>query len=227
MSISAIPVRCALVARLNPPDTPVDGQTGLIPQVWRGADFAIDLGVFDANKVSVDLSNLDYLEFDIFPLPIPNQHTNTNYTYSDWSVLPFPTMPPAPLISVTLTEDEITPTITQAGWRNGTEQNARAIFSFTQTQSLELDAHPMRRFWLVIHGLTSDGRKIVYGGGPIEVYQSGQQTIYLPNQLAPLVVPENTTLYVPANQQMPFSIPIDVIGTLTVEGVLDDVSCPN
>lgn len=187
---------------------------------------AVDVGVFSPGNVSVDLTNLVYMEADVFPLPIPNQATDTNYTYSQYSVLPFPATPPAPLFSVTLDADEIEPTITRAGWVAGDEQNARFIFSFVQTQSLDLGGAPMRRFWLVIHGLTTTGTRIVYGAGPIDIYESGQQAIYLPNNLAPLVIPAATILYVPANQQMPFAIPIDVIGTLDVEGVLVDVSQP-
>lgn len=227
MSVSVIPIRCELVTRLNPPAVPVDANTGLVPQAWRGAEVAVDVGVFSPGNVSVDLSNLVYMEADVFPLPVPNQATDTNYTYSQYSVLPFPTTTPAPLFFVTVEADKIEPTITRAGWFSGTEQNVRFVFSFVQTQSLDLGGSPMRRFWLVIHGLTTSGTRIVYGAGPIDIYESGQQAIYLPNNLAPLAVPSDTILYVPANQQMPFSIPIEILGTMDVEGVLVDVSSPN
>lgn len=206
---------------------PIDGNTELVPQTWRGEEFAVDAGVFDVNNVAVNLANLAYFECDIFPLPIPNDDVDTNFTTPPFSNQPFPTTPPAPLISVTLEAEEITPLITRQAWLDGQAQNARFLFSFVQMQSLDLGGDSVRRFWMVFSARTTGGARLIYGAGPLEVYESGAQTIYLPNNLAPLVIPEGTTLYIPQNQQMPFAIPIDVIGILDVDGILVDVECPD
>lgn len=222
--LSYIPVRCQLIARSNPPVYPIDGNTEAVPQTWRGQEFCVDAGVFYASNEAIDLGNLAYMECDIFPMPIPNDDVDTNYTNASFSNLPFPTTPPAPLLNVTLESDDITPLITRNAWEEGTAQNARFLFSFVQMQSLDLGGDNQRQFWMVFSGRTTGGKRIVYGGGPLIVFESGVQTIYLPNNLAPVLIPEGTTLYIPDNQQMPFAIPIVVEGILDVEGILVDVS---
>lgn len=226
MSASVIPIRCALVDRSNPPDQPMDASTELIPQGWRGADFVVQLGVFDRAGVSVDMGALVYLECDIFELPIPNDYTDTNYTYGPGTLLPYPSLPPAPIAFVTVEADDIEPTITRAGWTNGTEENVTFSFSAASLSALNLGGRESRRYWMVIHGLTESGTKPVYGAGPVDFYESGAQTVYLQNNLAPITIPNETTLYIPYNQQMPFALPIQVNGILRVDGVLVDVSQP-
>ncbi len=76
----------------------------------------------------------------------------------------------------------------------------------------------MRNFWMVIHGLKSDGTRVVYGGAVLPVYASGQRGVYLPNASAPITVPEETIFYVAPNTQIPFSLAIDVEGTVVADG---------
>lgn len=220
---NSVPIRLQLGLESNPPVFPFDLNTGLAPQFWRGETVEFQIGIFDRTGAAVDLSNLSFLEVDIFPLSKLNLLANTNELYNPFSILPFPTMSPAPLIWETIPAGEITTTILKDAWNNGTAQQAIVEFDWTDTQSLDLGGSQSKQFWLAVTGLTATGKKLVYGGTRIEVYESGAQGIYLPNRIAPLVVPEFTTLYVEPNQQLVFSATIEVSGQVVVEGQLIQV----
>lgn len=217
------PIRLQLGIASNPPVFPIDVLTQQGPKIWRGSSVAFDIGVFDEDGACVDLSNLDFLEVDIFPLPIPNQNPLTNYRYPPFTFWPFPTTPPAPLVFTTVGSASITGKITRRGWLNGTEQQARIPFSWIDTQGLNLGGAPFKNFWLVVHGKAS-AQRLVYGGVVLPVYETGAQDIYIPNDLAPLLVPQDTILYVPDNQQMLFEEMIDVEGFVETEGMLIQVT---
>lgn len=225
----AIPIRLEVTTRSAPPVAPIDTQTGAQPEIWRGEDVAISVGVFDSDGFPVDLSNLDYLEFDIFPWPIPANRPNTDLAYAPYSMLPFPSMPPAPILRSILVADddpdvsEIKPLITSREWKEGTDQNGVFRFTWIDTNSLNLGGSPAKRFGFVVHGLAG-GRKLTYGGGTLLVFEAGEQGIYLPNLIAPVTVPEFTILYIEPNQQLTFSLPITVEGLIEAEGVLVQVN---
>lgn len=222
-TVPQINVRLQLGVVSNPPVPPIDINTGLAPQAWRGASLAVDIGIFDQQGGSVDLSNLDYIEADIFPASILNTTPGTNYSYAAFSNLPFPNLPPAPQLFSTVEADDIEPTISFSEWQAGNVQQARALFTWEQMQSLDLGGKPSAEFLLVVHGLTDAGERIIYGAAQFLVYESGAQGVYLPNNLAPLVVPAGTILYIPPNQQMPYSVPIDIEGVVNVDGILVQV----
>jgi hypothetical protein len=212
-----------LTVRSNPPIEPVDINTDLPPAIWRGEDVDFWIGIFDPLGESVDLSNLQFLELDIFPAQLPSQASPGNLGYAPFSTLPYPSTPPAPLLTVTVPTSSITPTISKADWLNGTAAQAVMSFDWVDTASLNLGGLTSASFWLVIQGLTSIGRKIVYGGCMITVYESGESAIYLPNTVAPLDVPYPTILYIVPNQQLTFSSTISVEGTIEIEGQLIQV----
>lgn len=219
-TISAIPIRLELTTRSNPPVPPVDINTDETPRIWRGEDFAFQIGIFDARGFCVDLSNLAFLEVDIFPVPTPRSNIYTNQTYSPYSHLPYPTVPPAPLLSVTILANAITPTIDRDAWESGDAQQAEAVFTWIQTQSLNLAGLNFKNFYVVVHGMTQSGTRVTYGGGTLEVWESGAQGIYLPNTIAPLIVPDNTIFLIEENSQLLFSQPITVDGDMIVDGYL-------
>lgn len=219
----SVPIRLELGLVSNPPVFPFDRNTSLAPQIYRGETVAFQIGVFDKNQAAVDLSNLDFLEVDIFPLSKLNQLANTNELYNPFSVLPFPTMSPAPLLWQTIAAADIKATILRDAWLNGTDQQAIATFDWTDTQSLDLGGQQSKQFWLVVTGLTNMGRKLVYGGTRLEVYESAAQGIYLPNTITPLTIPQYTTLYVEPNQQLIFSATIVIEGQAVIEGQLIQV----
>lgn len=217
-SPNLISIRLQLESASNPPVASVDLNTGLQPRAWAGADMEVEVAVFGPNGACLDLSNLTQLEFGIFPFPPYNQVPGEIWTYNSYSPSPYPNLPPAPLTFVTLQSADIEATVDVDEWQAGNTEQASARFTWAQLALLELDGQPSRDFWLVIAGLTDDGRRIVYGAAKLTVYASGVEGIYLPNNLAPLVVPLGTILYVGPNQQMPFSLPIDIEGTVVVDG---------
>lgn len=214
----AIQIRLAVSTRSSPPVPPIDDLTGETPQIWRGEDVDFAIGIFDAAGFPVVLSNLFGLEIDIYPWPIPATKPDTNQGYAPYSFQPFPTVPPAPLLTKTILAASLTAVITDRDWQNGTDQNAIASFSFTELSALNLGGKQSARFGFVVKGLTASGRKIFYGGGPLTVFEGGDGTIYLPNTIAPLDVPDKTVLYLQPNQQLPFSLPISVEGVIISDG---------
>ncbi len=216
--LESIEIQLELTTRSIPPIPPTDILTGLTPKLWRGSDTSIYLGIFDPQGVSVDLSNLAFLEVDIFPIPTPPEWVNTNQTYQPWSILPFPSNPPAPLLSVTIPASGITPVITRGDWLDGNAQNAIAEFGWAATQSLDLQGQPEMQFMLVVHGITAAARRITYGAGVVTVFESGAQGVYLPMGVAPLDVPAATIFYVAPDTQIPFVISIRVEGTIVADG---------
>lgn len=221
-SFSKSIIRLQLSVVSNPPAYPVDVNTGLAPQIWRSSDVDFQVGIFDQFGASVDLSNLDFLEFDIFPMPVLNLLPDTNFKYNAYSVPPYPNLPAAPLQFVTIPADDITAKVSLRDWKNGISQQASASFTWNQTQALELGGSVYRDFWLNVHGLAGN-QKIPYGGCRLRVYESGSQAIYLPNTLAPLDVPLDTILYIPPNQQLTYHETISVEGTITPDGILIQV----
>ncbi len=208
-------IRLELTAATNPPVPPIDVVTGNPPRAWRGSTLAIALGIFDANGAAVDLSDVEFLEVDIFPASYFASPPN----YNPYTPQPFPPLPPAPLVFVTIPASEITDTVSRDEWLAGAAQQAIATFSWVQMAQLDLDGKQAEDFYLVVHGMTPSGR-VIYGAAALPVFESGVQGTYLPNNLAPLVVPAETILYVGPNQQMPFSETIEVAGTVVIDGLL-------
>lgn len=221
--VSAIPVQLQLTTRSTPPVAPVDLNTTQMPRIWRGESVDFNVGIFDTQGDAVDLSNIEFLEFDIFPLLIPPRDVPTNQVYSPYSTLPFPSTPPAPLLTVTVPAEDIVPLIDRAEWNAGLAQQAVFSFDWSETASLNLGGKPSKKFWLSVHGLTDSGKKLTYGGGYLEVFETGEQNIYLPNTLVPLDVPEFTILYIEPNQQLTFAETISIEGLVDVEGMLIQV----
>lgn len=211
-------IRLEVSLASNPPTPPIDQNTGRMPILWVGSTVAFEIGIFGRVEAAVDLSNLDFLTVAIFPSAIFNQIDPSNFRYNPYSPSPFPTLPPAPQVFVTVPASEITGMIERAEWDAGNAQQARIVFSWSQTAQLTTNGQKTAPYWLALMGFTDEGKRIVYGACPLIVYDAGLQGVYLPNTYAPLVVPEDTILYIAPNQQLPFSQPIDVEGTIVVDG---------
>lgn len=223
MSIApSVPIRLQLGLASNPPVFPFDVLTGLAPQFFRGADVTFQMAIFGPGGAAVDLSNLAFLEVAIFPLAIFNQRPGTNFTYNPYSTQPYPTLPPAPLLFKTVAAVDITDLVTVQAWENDTDQQVAVTFDWVDTLSLDLGGRAMAPFWLVVTGMTDQGRRLPYGGTRLDVYESGVQGIYLPNTVAPLTVPNGTILLIPTNQQLTFGtmIAVDCGGQVQVDGQL-------
>jgi hypothetical protein len=220
----AIAIRLALTTRSIPPRSPIDSNTGFAPKFWRGEDIEFQVGVFDAQGDPIDLSNLAFLEIDFFPISKAPTQYETNLTYNPFSTIPYPSTPPVPLLTKTLEAEEIQAEMSREQWMNGTAAQAVFTFSPEETASLQLQGANSRKFWMAIHGLTQSGRKLTYIGGDVEVFESGVQGLFLPNLIAPQNVPLKTSFFVQENQQLLYSIPIEVTGDLIVDGYLIEVA---
>lgn len=163
-----VPIRLQLSLVSNPPVFPVDANTGLQPQFFRAQPVAFQIGIFDSNNVAVDLGNLDYLLFSLYPI----------------SNLLSPTVP---LATVQVMQADIIDVISWADWQNGTAQQAIARFTAAQLDQ-SLDATEQKLYRFVVQGyVTGTGTFITYGAGPV--------TLFNPSNSLPPPETFNTTSY--------------------------------
>ncbi len=148
--LEQIPVRLQCVAISNPPAEPVDNNTGIAPAFWRGSGLSVAIGIFDTDNVGIDLSNLTYLQVLI-------QQDATSLVQ---------------LAMVQIDAADITPVIDIGDWRNGSAQNALAVFTAADLD-MGLDATDQKEFWMVLRGMTANGAPIVYAAGAINGYNPG------------------------------------------------------
>ena len=150
MQYNQVPIRLEADLVSAPPVNPIDANTGNAPEAWRRQDIAVQVGIFDASQVPVDLSNLTYLQLVL-------------QEASDSLV---------PSVVKTLAQVNLVPIITRGGWDDGTEQ--QAIFALTAADmDLGLDGQPSKTYWIIIQGLTQGGQQIVYAAGSFEIFNAG------------------------------------------------------
>lgn len=149
-------IRAQLSILSNPPVAPLDINTGLAPQFWRGASIEIDIGIFDGSQQGLDLSNLTSLQLTLFPSPT--------------SLVPW-------LTKTIPSGAGIVSPIDFGDWEDGLTQNARFILAPSDTD-LGLLAGASRQFWMTITGFTNASGIIVYGAGYVTIYNAG--SIYPP-----------------------------------------------
>lgn len=145
-----IPIRLALNLTSNPPVAPVDDNTGLAPRFWCGQTVAFQGGIFDPDGNPVDLSNLQYVQVVL-------QKAADSLTA---------------LVVKQIDAADLEDTITIGGWKDGSEQNFSALFDKADTGQA-LNGETEAEFWLIIQGLTDDDAPIIYGAGPVTIYQPG------------------------------------------------------
>ena len=148
---SQIPVRCRLSIVSNPPAYPIDDNTGEAPRFWRGQDVVVQVGIFNSVNIPIDLSNIADLQLTI------RQSPTSPYAY-------------ASTLSGT-----IVPVISYSSWAAGTAQQASFNLTAAMTD-LPLDGDQSAELWMQIVGYTASGNQLVYGAGPITVYNPGAYT---------------------------------------------------
>lgn len=147
-----IPIRLQLSLVSAPPVPLVDTNTGLSPKFWRAQDIAVQLAIFDADQESVDLTNVGGLQLLIFESPTSL----------------------APLVSQTLGNSDLIPTVSWSAWIAGTNQ--QATFDLTSAETdLNLAGADQRPYWLVIRAVTFTGSVLNYGAGYVTVFNPGPQ----------------------------------------------------
>jgi len=154
---SQIPIRCRLSIVSNPPAYPIDDNTGMAPKFWRGQDIAIDVGIFDADNVPVDLSNVATLQLTFRESPTS----------------------PSFLVTTTVTAGAIIPTISYSGWSAGTASNAIFYLSPAETD-FSLAGQDSAQIWMDIRGYMDNGNYVVYGAGYVTVYNPGGSVAPIP-----------------------------------------------
>lgn len=152
-SITGTPVRLQVSTASAPPIPPIDANTGLPPAVWRSNSVSFQVGVFDVNGISVDLSNLAYLQLVIAASPTA----------------------PTNLFSMQVAAGAIVPMITQADWLSGAAQNATFAAS-AGAMDFTLLAALSQSYWIQVSGVTTGGALIVFGAGTINCYNAGSAT---------------------------------------------------
>lgn len=151
--LPGIPIRLQLSTASAPPVPPFDINTGQPPAQWRSNAVSYQVGIFDAYGNPVNLANLAYLQLSVA----------VNQTA------------PANLIVSTVLAGGIIPLIDQAGWLNGTAQNASFNLSAAQCD-VAMQAQPSQALWLQVAGVTTSGAIIVYGAGYVTFYNAGSAT---------------------------------------------------
>lgn len=145
-----VPIRLQADLISNPPVTPVDANTGLPIQLWAGQSAVVQVGIFNAQLVGVDLSNLTYLQLVL-------------QSAQDSLV---------PIFQQTVEADDITPTITRGGWLDGLQQQAEFVLTNALTD-VGLSGAQSAPFWLALIGKTASGAVIVYAAGYITIFNPG------------------------------------------------------
>lgn len=142
-------IRAQLSILSNPPVSPIDIETGIAPQFWRGSGIRIDVGIFDGSDVGIDLSNLVTMVLRIQPDQLS----------------------PSPWIEKVVNAGGITGSIPYGLWLDGERQNASFLLDPADTD-VGLAGEGSQPFWMSITGYSADG-VLVYGAGWITVYNPG------------------------------------------------------
>lgn len=149
-TLTQTPIRLLLSPVSNPPDSPVDDNTGLAAQWWRGGAIALQVGIFDALGESVDLTNVTAMQLVM-------QATPTS---------------PNVLLNKSVLAASIIPTITAAAWADGSAQQFTFNLLNGETD-FDLGGELSAEFWLSIRAYTDTGTVIVYGAGYVTIYNPG------------------------------------------------------
>lgn len=147
---SQTPIRLQATLISNPPVVPVDANTGLGIQFWRAQSVSLQVGIFDAQGLAVDLSNLTAMQLLI--------------SASSGALVPS--------LVATVTSGSIIPTITVANWNAGTA--AQVTFNLSPAQTdFSLNGAAEEDYWLTLVGTLSGGGQIVYAAGTVRIFDPG------------------------------------------------------
>ena len=178
----------------------IDENTDQAPRFFTSNDVALQLAIFDGNGFPVDLTNVAYLEADIFCSPTD----------------------PSPVAIATIPAASITPIVTSANWSAGIQANATISFGAAQIAALPFTSYMhSERFWLVIHGFVPasgglSGQDNTYGAGWIWITQDGIKTFNLPLYPIPTIIPKGCTYTIPAGVTITMNVSPIVYGSLII-----------
>ena len=147
-----IPIRLQLTNVSIPSAPPLDLNTGEFPQCFAGSQTTFEIGIFNAQQVCVDLSNLDSLEVVL------------------WADRISSTDNPA-LVTKTIDQYDLVDVISWENWVTGIESQATVVFTSEDTAQY-LNGRERRRFFLQVRGIIGDA-KLIYGLAQLYIYDSG------------------------------------------------------
>ena len=168
--LEQIPVRLAFSPVSDPPNAPIDANTGLAAAWWRGSSVALECGIFEAGGSCVDLSNATAVQ-----LIIQDSPTSANV-----------------LLNKSVVSASIIPTISVAGWYAGEAQQ----FTFTLLNGetdFDLGGAASATFWLSLRVYTGVSTFLIYGAGYITVYNPGASIPIATSEFVSLHAQTNNT----------------------------------
>lgn len=148
--LEQIPIRLAFSPVSDPPNAPIDANTGLAAAWWRGGLVALECGIFGFSGACIDLTNATAVQLIM-------QETPTS---------------PDVLLNKSVAAGSITPTITVAGWQSGQAQQ----FTFTLLNGetdFDLGGQASALFWLSLRVYTSPSTFLIYGAGYVTIFNPG------------------------------------------------------
>lgn len=145
-----IPVRLEVDLTSNPPVPLLDANTGAAPRIWRGNPVAVEVGVFDADGVAYDMSDVAYLQLAIMDSPTA----------------------PYVLASRTVYAAGITPIISKGDWDDGIAQQATISLPPSNTDQ-GLNGETSRPFWMTLTAFTTDNVPTALAAGWFTIYNPG------------------------------------------------------
>lgn len=124
---------------------PIQDIAGRVPLLWRGNAARVQIAIFRGEALA-SLASLAAITFEV--------------DLSQTSALP-------PLVLVTVPAAEFgSPTLEQ--WQAGTAQQLEILLSGDQL-NLDLCKQAHKDFWLVVHGLTLSGDRVILGVGLLRI----------------------------------------------------------
>lgn len=146
-----VPLRIQLKLISNPPVTPIDINTGEGPRLWRRQSARIDVAIFDSVNVAIDLQNLAY-----FTITLQREQES-----------------PVAIWVKQINQADIEDTVTIADWLNGIAQQVSQVLTPADTDQ-GLDGETEADYWIIFQGFTEDNAPLIYGAGPITLFDPGQ-----------------------------------------------------
>lgn len=153
--LEQIPIRLSFSPVSDPPNAPIDDNTGVAAAWWRNGAVSLQCAIFDNTGSCVDLTNATAVQLVMQDTPLsPNVLLNKATT-------------------------TIIPVISASGWAAGTDQ--QFTFSLLNGETdFDLGGEASASFWLSLRVYTSPSTYLIYGAGYVTIYNSGA-ALPLPN----------------------------------------------
>lgn len=182
-----------LTPALDPNAPLLDVQTESAPDFFVTSDVAFEVAIFDFAGKVMDASTLVAIEADLIDDPVSGN------------------------ILASASTTNISPDVTIANWRAGTDQQAVLGFDPADLSAIDFRGQATRRLFLAFHAVTKDAAHITIGTGWATLRQGVPGDVRLPLIPVPSVIPAGTTYRIPAGVTITFPVPPKILGNLVLE----------